>query len=865
MLNGYLTDEIRINSKYAHVYRSEYPDNLESDSIPIVHRHSLLTEDYLRRMTSGISGNGMSILPPNCRYIENVKQGNIVIIEEPPAFRTISIYMSFTKEVERLKAEGKLAEYGFDEDFARESMAKRFTLAFPYVIFILYFTRYNELSCGQAYLRVARLSGLSDYLLKIPLTNIAESQYICFGSKAGGSAETLNAGVEKVIDVFWGAEFNTDYTYNYTAYRDIAGVNSYMEWQALSASNPMFIYNVDWMKIPMNIGQALDEVKRHYKLSSSSDIQYKNLSSMFSVPLDSGKDEAPTKRSRKKYRLFYDVAQGIFLDENYYVHVGDSFQNKSGTMFFINSFISFADSGDVKYVRVEREDGRLIVLKFTKSVSHYLKERTKALRYEAEGILKNGVVVKENDIIKLTNAIGDAVYKKVTFIRKSQEGFHEGRFGDGFYILENTEGEVYDVTNPEYRGIKLKKNTDYLYMKTENEVPFNQGCIVNFTGIEADNRGRLNIDMTHKDNDFRGSPYKIPLNQSNSNIRLYEMDQVKPLPPVFRLGRKLLVNRKNDRNLYENSVFGTPYGIIYDSGYGNMDKANPDEIKKYMLGEDKFQVKSFDLDIEFNIGDKVVVADFENPINMLSVKTIQGFKFTEGVGDIHFILADKQGNLHQEEYVKGRYGTIHTGRIRKISNVFGELTAGTKIKSNIAGFPHFAKKDTNIIIGFLTDTGGPDPLVLCSNCCTMWYRDVVECFKHIPIKSAEWAKTAHSPIDVAKIKYQPGDILIGTGSSDYRSNTGWLLFKVTGSNSIKAMDFNYYNAWPDYFTLDRYITTNSKFDCIPNPRIGPKAQSEMEIIRSWPNMHGYYFSCDKAKFRFLNDERSMVNVQSSSE
>ncbi len=140
---------------------------------------------------------------------------------------------------------------------------------------------------------------------------------------------------------------------------------------------------------------------------------------------------------------------------------------------------------------------------------------------------------------------------------------------------------------------------------------------------------------------------------------------------------------------------------------------------------------------------------------------IQAFKFNESSGNITFILADRDGNLHQEKYVDGQNGFIYVGRIRKITNTFGKLTAGTKIKCKEAGIPHFPMKDVNIIIGFITDTDGPDPLVLCSNCCTLWYSDVLSKFQKITMKAKKWASLKHAPIDVSKIKYQAGDLVQG--------------------------------------------------------------------------------------------------------
>ena len=855
-----LMDEIRINNRYSHLYLSEYEQSASGESTPKVNKKVLLTPDYLRRMAIGFGAPTPAVLPPNCRYIEKFNQGHIVVIEEPPAFRTVRISIDFRKEIKRLVANGKLEEYGYSKDFGVGYPTENFTLALPYVIFILHINNLNEMVAGQAFLRVARLTGLSDYILKIPFTNISDSQYICFGPKAGGQAETLNAAVEKVINVFWSAQFNTDYTYNYAAYKDVAGVHSYIEWAALSKENPMFIYSVDWIRIPMNVGQAVQEMAKHYKLSNKSEVHYKSLSEIFSRPLDTGKDEKPTPRSRKKFRLFYDVAEGIYLDDNFYIHVGDPFTIKNDKQIcHINSFISFADSGDVKYIRVERDDGRLLVLKYTKSLAQYILESSKKLRFDKEGTLKNGVVIKEDDILIMKNSMGDNLYKKVSYIRKGREGFHEARFGDGFYILENTEAELFDATKPTYEGIDLRKGDKFIYISSINGVPWHGGSLVQFDRVDTDGVSMLNVIFNHIGR-VGDRPVKLRLDRRPGREKtLYPIDEIKSLPSFFRHGRSLKVCRDGS-GLAKNAAFGCHLGVIHDTNYTS-DRANIGEIKKYLLTDDKFSVKAFDLDIEFAIGDKVVVADWKNPVNMLGIKMIQGFKFDESNGDVTFILADREGKLHQQKYVDGQHGTIFVGRIRKITNVFGKLTAGTKIKAREAAIPHFPKKDVNIIIGFITDTGGPDPLVLCSNCCTLWYSDVVEKFQKITIKAKKWAQLQHVPIDIAKIKYQPGDIIFG--ASDYRNVMGWLVFKAPSSRSLKILDLSYFGSYPDYYSLDRYITANSILDCIPNPRIGPKAQADFGMIKAWPNLHGHYYTNNVSSFRFINDERSIVNVQSS--
>jgi len=859
-----LKSEIRINDKYAHLYSADYVSTEKEESIPKINEKVLLTPDYLRRMAVGFGAPSASVLPPNCRYLEKFKKGTLVVIEEPPAFRTVRITMGFSAEINRLQSEGKLEEYGYDKNFGRDGEMYKpvsLTLALPYSIFMLYINNYNELTAGQIFFRVARLVGMADYLLKVPFTNIADSQYICFGSQTHGQAKSLNAAVEKTINAFWSAEFNTDYTYNYKAYQNTAGVNSYMEWQALSQINPMFIYDVDWIKIPMSVGEAVSEIKRHYKLSSSSDLlQYKNIHDIFSVPLDTGKDEAPTPRSKQKYRLFYDVAEGISLSHNFYIHVGDPFYIKHGKQVcHVNSFINFMEeSGEIKYIRVERDDGRLITHKYTRALKAYLLQECKKLRYEAEGILKNGVVIKENDILIMKNAFGNDTYKRVSFIRKSREGFHEGRFGDGFYILENTEATIFDVSKPIYNGIELNIKSQYVIITSSSNMPYCNGSVVKFNKINTDSLGKVVIELKHIDSKVREEPYYLILSPPPRIPKkdLYSLNEVKPLPKVFRHGRKLKEISTNKQ-----VVFGSDKGILID-GYYRTSKPTIEQLKKYLLEDDKFHVQSFDLDVEFAIGDKVVVADWDNPVNMLSIKIIQGFKFDESCGDIYFILADRQGTLYQERYVDGQGGSIFVGRIRKITNSFGNLTAGTKIKAKESSIPHFPMKDTNIIIGFITDTGGSDPLVLCSNCCTVWYSDISQKFQTISMKSKKWKHLQHAPIDVSKIKFQAGDIL---KADSYGNKLGWLVCKSNDTNTPKILDLKYYASYPDYYTLDRYTAAKSKLDCIPNPRISPKTQNSVGLCRAWPNLHGHYFTCDASALMFINDERSIVNVQSCSE
>ena len=863
-----LVDEIRINSQYAQLVQAEYDQNnlKDGDSIPVIRKSVTPTNEYLKKMTSGFDHN-QGMLPPNCRYIEKVTNGTLVVIEEPPAYRTIQVAYSMAHEVDVLEADNKIEEWGIDAKYYRDSnnIPWRFNLAMPYVIHVLMFDNYDALMSGQVFLRNARLSGPADYLLKMPMMNISSDGWICYGDKAGGKRGSLMASIEHTIMVFWSATFCSDYTYNYSAYKDVAGVNTYIGWQALSQIDPMFIYNVEWIK-ETNFKDAIDKSKRRHESRSKVTLQYEQLHRVFTQPADLEKEEVVRKssRSQRTARLFYDIAQGVYLDDRFFFHVGDSIQ-WGKHLAYVDSFIGFFDSEQVRIIRLELDNGKFITTRFNNKVREYLYEAARKMRFEEQGTLKNGEVIKENDIIVLSRKGHSDVYKKVHFIRKARDGVTEARLGSSFYILENTEGKVLDVNAPTYKGMDIKKDEKYLIFTNTNHVPFHQGHEVVYDGINVDRFGGLRMDF--KGIGGRSDITNIGMSEPDHYPnRLYAQESYRPLPGIFRVGRKIIATSRHGK-ISGGNAWATQEGIVQDS---HCETTTPtiDEIATHLLSKEgtKLSCESFDLNIEFEVGDKVIYADWKNPMNMLIPRTITAFIIDKEKQSLNIVLADKEGRLTQVEYIQGtssrsssnRAGIISVGRVRKITNVFGRVTAGTKIIAEKGYIPHFPKKDVNIIIGFITDTGGDDPLVLCSNCCTLWYSDVMANFKRVTIKSKKWATLAHAPIDITKIKSQPGDIIAGV--SDYQNTAGWLVGRQRGSRVPKISTLNNFTSYPDQYSLDNYTRSHTILDCIPNPRLSPTDQSKMKTVPAWPNFHGLFIESKLSQFEFCEDERSLLHV-----
>ncbi|GAG50970.1 unnamed protein product, partial [marine sediment metagenome] len=181
---------------------------------------------------------------------------------------------------------------------------------------------------------------------------------------------------------------------------------------------------------------------------------------------------------------------------------------------------------------------------------------------------------------------------------------------------------------------------------------------------------------------------------------------------------------------------------------------------------------------------------------------------------------------------------IKVGSVRKITNIFGDLAAGMKIVAAEPGISMFPKKDINIIVGFLYDTGGPEPLVLCSNACTLWYSDVVEKFKVIPMSDEDWKEMQHAPINPSKMRFQAGDII--NGKRNYHARLGYMAYRPRNSRTIRAQQTRYFQQFEESYAFDRAFTRDLIFDSFPNPRLTGRQEEALGFVNAFPNFHGMY-------------------------
>jgi len=836
--------EIRINNQFASILYSDYEGPMDGESVPKIRQRVVPSGEYLERMVQSISStDAPSVLPMYCRYKETLGSHTIYVLEEPPAFRTICLELSLKGEIENLKQSGKLKEYGY-ENFEKENKHPyMITVAVPFTIFILMvYPPENRVVEGCLFFRTQPLTGLGDYLLKTPFPNISDGQYVCWGDKVGNSHRSEIEAVDQARSAWWTTKFNVDYLYNYNAYQNIPGVSNFLTWQYLSKQDPMFIYKVDWLKHDNTLKEQIHLMGDRNRRSGIL-FGYDKMFNLFNTPAKVGKSIEVEKGYFRE--MFYDISNG-FMHGTHQINVGDSFKYKGDESAFICSFAGY-DSGYVQYSLLSYK-GKEFLFKLTPKSRKYITDKIIEERYLPEVVTPAGITLKAEQILCLDGPFNSKSYKRVGYIRAAIDGKQEVSIGGEFYLVESlTEKyEIVDISKPTYYDIPLKKGQNYIFDRSMSGRSRIYNTVI-FDKVEVSRNGSLLFQFNDPEN--RSGHISIDpsiVNPRGSQIFLEE--ELIPMPKVFMSGRKIFSVK--DRNSGRVIDSFSRNNCSYIPRNSRMVSPTMEMLLEECLKDDTFSITSGSHTETFKIGDKVVVVDSLNPINTLNVKTIEGFNTNTSESTIRFILSDKQGTTYNILYATiGSPSKINTGKIRKITNFFNGVSSGSKIVAKVSGIPVFPKKDANIIVGFLIDTGGDDPLVLCSNGCTIWFSEMMEKFDIITMKDIRWKTLQHAPLDMSKLKIQPGDIVNGT--KYYKNTMGYIISRNCHNRGLKAIYLDYFTS-NEFVTVDQNFMKDLVFDSIPNPRISSTVQSDIGVTQAIPNFHGLYIRTSTEMY-LLND------------
>lgn len=852
-----LNNEIRINNNRVHLYSSRFIDKENASdkdcSVPIITKKSMSMTNFKDKFNQGFN-NQNNILPDKCKYVETIGTNKIFIIEEQPAVRSLSMETGEVAELEYLKRYNKFQDYDLSNYFNKDKSSwkngkqiQRYSLSLPYVVFIITMNQKNEYTGAQVYFRLAPLVGMGDYLLIAPFTNIDNNQFICLGNYASKIGNSENAVIQNVINTFWYAIFNNDYTNNYHDYqnKNISGVSSYVEWEILTKQDPNFIFGVNWIQSKYNIYDRLQDIKKNVSLNTTTNLftRFTNIINLPTVTKKTIKYKLNDSIINKP--LYYDITNGIMPrnDTEIDLHVGDPFYIQHEKAFcYISSFLGDLNNGNVKYLQVERNDGKILKFKFTKMFRKFLNEQAKKIRMVGTAQLKDGTVIHNDDIL----FINQNQYSQIQYIRQTPYNTIEVKFYEkGFYNIKNINATLFDQNQPiKFKDLEINKNDEYIvsWNPLENNTTLFSSIVMKFSRFIL-NSNNINLEMKCYINK---KPMKVPISLKRNNI--YDKKDVIKIQgcPVVRNGRRLKSFISSTNKPVE--FLKTRDGITYDYNKYEQDSIYYSTLKKYIIKDNQLYIHGFDFDLKFSIGDMVVVADWDNPQNMLVHKEIVDFVIDERTRTVSFKL---KSNSYTEDVLYINNDFIYLGKIRHISKEYKGLKFGDKIKAKATGIANFPKKDTNIIIGFLTDTGS-EPLILCSNYCTLWYQDVKDKFEIITSNEKRWGILSVVSGDSQKIKLQPGDLVL------YDNSTFYLICSHKGSVYNKPFDVSHIT-----YETAKNIEYRLKFANFIEPRIMQKDIVTQNYNYSLiPNFHGGY---TKSNYEFkigfqINNERSIINV-----
>jgi hypothetical protein len=827
--------------------------NLEYDETklvpfnPMYRKRTIKTKDFFSSLKSNLT-NDTEILPIGCKYFKTFENGRkLLIIEEPPRIRTIKVDIGQEAVIEKLRTTGKLKEYGYEDYLETKNGSKEhsFQLAFPYVVFVMLLNKKNGLVQMKPFFRLHPITSLSDYLFKAPLYNIPSSQSICLGSLR--NFPNILETTENIIETFWLNKYNKDYTDNIAEYEksEAFEVHDYFSWQYFTKNDPMFIYNVKWIKYRKNLNQVVNEIRDQSLGSDGVGNSYGIIENIVSGSTSSNLPPKPGVRN-----FTYAMAMGNGLT----VEIGDEVIFDSEKMYLYS--ITTTDHGE-SYgdIELENEKGELIAVPYRDFEREFNKS---IIKNELKEAVVQGKVIKPDDII--TYKSGDyKLHKRIKSIRVAQDGKIEALIGSDHYLIENIDFEVMDLNEIKIDGEPLDKEKDY-YIMTSSDRYNNSYKLkkMRYDHISISSIGNILIRFTPLET-RRGDT--ISINYNNYQKGNEEYDFINPdkfiIPDVFCHFDKLLFNgdgkeKSKFKIIKEKGIFIENHNNI--RSYLGCSDGDKQMLEKILIADGtRLFIPCVSSDIDFKIGDPIVYANWEKPEDMLTISSIDSFEFDEDSSKlyIHSTSLNKKVKF-KIPYINFKTNEVNIGVIRKVESKCGDWKSGDKIKAKVAGITNFPKKDTNSIIAFINDGATKYPLAICSNLCTLWMNeDTIAKFDRIPFKTPAWSKHEITPFDTSKIKWQHGDQFI----NNYQAETIKFLGRKYGTKY--SFEYHYCTSWGSIewgtriskATLDENIRHGFIM-----PRISVNNPTTAENKKGFPNMLGGFMLDNNSRI-YLRSEQ----------
>lgn len=810
-------------------------------------RNNLLkTDEFYKRLMSSVSIKG-SVIPRNCRYIDTTDSGyKIVVIEDPPAVRTVNVDLDFSSSYENFKITGKDKVVKVD-DLIGKTKPHKITLSFPYVVYMLLFNSTNRFHRMKVFYRLSPITSEYDYLLLANLPNIGSQQVVCLGD-IKDPYNGISDGVDSVISAFWANSFNTDYITNYVDYgKEVPELKDFVSWAYNTVIDPMFIFSIKYLKNGKNIKEECDHFFTQYADSNFDGTKIIPMIRSFISPTN-------VSINGKLFSTRTGTLDTCFL-KNKPLSIGDMIKI-SGEELYINDIITDKSTGHVTHLSVETSDEKIKTIPVDKIPND---------QFEIHEPLLDKITLADGSEV----SVGDSVvmtypFKKIRTIEKirmGRDGNPEVLFkGDpvDYYLLDKIAVTKMGEIKPKFSGIELNKDEEYIIYRNNDDM-IKYFAHVTYTGYDVTGDGDVVVNFNENKKYLLSShsPRKWRVyNESEDRAQDYTIAKKEDMKQLsartFRVLNKLYQNNNKD-------IYMTTDSIIceerkYTGGSGSPTYNSELAVQDLLKADGKqLCIPSYDTTIEFNIGDDVIVADWDNIYNMVTPRKINSFVYDN---NCLFILTidPETGLMRKDKYIDFKLNIVYVGSIRKIDLNVKNLENGSLIIAKSPRIPFFLKKDVNKIIGLITDTISHPPMVLCSNGLTIW-ADELDQFEIYGKKDRVYKRLLNKvapAINPKDLKDQLGDLYIMKDDSrktdviffskttvhDYGHKNNTYLINVAlplEKNSHTAR--NTLNLPSDQETWNRY---GVKRYGICRPRYSERRRMNEPTTYAFPNILGGY-------------------------
>jgi hypothetical protein len=721
---------IRIGQDYTTIN----VDQINADkSVPVLQEKAISTNVFIDKCNQALKtiNNECFILPKKCRLVKQylpkeVCQQFLFVIEEDPTVRTVRINLGMEAPFERLRAEGKVEEFGYQNfEFKEFGTPYFFRLSFPYVVHIFLVTLSTDqtpLFGHWLFYRLAPLNSTFDYLLRPNLPNIDGAFKVCAGDykiKATSIAEM----VEEYLHHFWSSMFNKDYITNYLSYDDNEFICNFLHWQHYSLIDPNFVFNVDWDNSDMTINEIVDKQEKNYGLYTESSFTLNTFRDFIMSP-------NLVFSNVKPKTSFSNWIDSMWID-SFNLSIGDKITLRKKE-FYIKDFLKISRQS---YVILEDVNGKEYKLKDTYKLREALvKTLTKEKYHNSITIGEETFSVKDTILVEYPPSFH--TYSVISSIIKDRSGKFLLYLTNGKkYIVNNIKIQKFNRNLVNTNGVTLISGQKY-YLFDNRDTKYFKTCLyVTFKQANLD-YGELSFDFSKIDSDGRQRVNRFNIQHIRNYKILTENDLNYTKISFLSLG-SAVVKTTDDFLLYDRNIYIKNSSNIYQLTF--------DELKTFVT-ENEITFPGL---VPFKVGDRVCIAIWNEPNEMIKRRQITKFIIDDPEKKVLVETTDGI-NIRIDPIIINK--KILYSSFKHVETEYMDLKSGMVIKPKRIGISCFPRKSNYRIIGFIRVNFSNIPLVLMSNCCTLWPFQITNDFDITQNINVE------DP-DLTKIKLQANDLL----------------------------------------------------------------------------------------------------------